>query len=101
MEWIQTLFIVLILLALAGSVFYSIRYRTQRDPAVKGLSAANMNISMGLMLMLLAFMQAFLFEMSTLRLVLATVFALIGLFNLFAGFKNRSYFQTLRNKSSS
>ncbi|WP_438446142.1 YtpI family protein [Gorillibacterium sp. sgz5001074] len=95
MQWFQLLFITLILIALAGSVFYSFRYRRQRDPAAKGLSAAKMNISMGALLLLLALMQATLFEMSTLRLVMATLFALIGLFNLFAGFKNRSYYRTL------
>lgn len=100
MQWLQMLLTVLVLLALGCSVFYSFSYRRQRDPARRGLSAANMNISMGLLLLLLAVMQVSQFQMSSLRLVLGTVFALIGLFNLFAGLKNRSYFRSLQNKSS-
>lgn len=100
MEWFQTLLTALILLALGASVFYSFSYRRKRDPALRGLSAAKMNISMGLLLLLLAVMQVSQFEMSSLRLVLGTVFALIGLFNLFAGLKNRTYFRSLQNKSS-
>jgi hypothetical protein len=100
MEWIQTVLTGLILLALTSSVFYSFSYRRKREPAQRGMYAAKMNISMGLLLLLLAAMQVSQFEMSLFRMIFSTAFALIGLFNLFAGFKNRSYFRSLQNKSS-
>ncbi|MNI96397.1 hypothetical protein D3C73_1548320 [compost metagenome] len=57
-----------------------------------------MNICMGLMLIGIAVLQVSLFEMSSLRLVLGTLFALIGLFNVFAGRKNLGYYQSLKSK---
>lgn len=100
MNMFQMLMTALSLVALGSSVFYSFHYRRQRDPAAKGLSAAKMNISMGLLLLLFAVMQVAFFEMSSLRMVIGTLFALVGLFNLFAGLKNRSYFQSQMSKPS-
>lgn len=100
MQWYHLLLVAGIVLTLALSVLYSIGYRRQRDPVLRGLNAARMNISMGLLLIGLAVLQAALFKMSSLRLGLATVFALVGLFNLFAGRKNLVYYRSLRNKAA-
>lgn len=98
MIWVRTVLTVFILSALIGSAFYSIRYRRQTDPALRGLFAARMNICMGAMLLGIAAIQTATFAMSTGRLILAVLFALIGLYNLFAGIRNHSYFRVLKTK---
>jgi uncharacterized membrane-anchored protein len=100
LEWYHWLLTVIALAALSLSVFYSFSYRRRQDHVLRGLYAAKMNIYMGLMLLDIAVLQVSLFEMSSLRLVLSTLFALIGLFNLFAGRKNLGYYQSLQKKAA-
>ncbi|GIP33695.1 YtpI family protein [Paenibacillus sp. J2TS4] len=96
MSWYHYILFVLVLASLAASAFYSIRYRTRKDPQTKGFEAAKMNISMGVMLISIAFAQFILFDPSFLRGAVGAVFLLLGLFNAFAGFKNySSYKKTL------
>lgn len=97
LAWYHIVLLAVILLTLILSVGYSFRHRRQQNPSLKGLYAARMNISMGLLLLALAILQLALFDMSTGRLVLGTAFALLGLFNLFAGIKNHSYFRSLKS----
>jgi len=95
LSWFHYILLGLITAALIFSVFYSFRSRTQQDAARRGLYTARMNISMGLMLVGLALLQLLVFEMSTVRVILGTVFLLLGLFNLFAGLKNQTVYRTM------
>lgn len=74
------------------SVYFSFRYRRSQDGNIRGLQQARMNISMGIMLIAIALIQIFMFQSNWLRSIIGAVFLLIGLFNLFAGIRNRRIF---------
>lgn len=82
----------LIILTSGSSVYFSVKYRRQTNAVLRGLYAARMNICMGLMLIVLAVIQLFFFPGSNTRIILGTLFLLLGLFNLFAGIRNHSFF---------
>lgn len=88
-QWV--LFIIAILSAIF-SVAFSILSRSSKDHRRRGLLTARMNISMGLMLVTIASIQIVLFEKSTVRIIVAVVFFLLGFFNMFAGFRNHAAF---------
>lgn len=100
MKWIQILLWLIDLAALAFSVYYSYRYRLQKNMVLRGLYAARMNISMGILLLSFAVTQIALYELHTVRVVLSLLFFLIGLFNLFAGLRNHIYFTHLQSDNS-
>ena len=81
-----------ILITLGLSAFYAIRYRRHTDPIERGILSARMNICMGLMLILLSVTQLFFFTDTAVRRVIATIFILIGLFNLYSGIRNHGAF---------
>ena len=85
----------LVVLTSVLSVVYSVRYRRAADGRIRGLFAARMNVSMGLMLIFIAIIQMFLFSGSTVRVIVGALFLLIGLFNLFAGMRNHSHFSRM------
>ncbi|MDB5055921.1 MAG: hypothetical protein JWM44_3971 [Bacilli bacterium] len=85
-----------IILSLCFSIFYSYRQRTQTDAIKKGILAAKMNISMGSMLVFMALLQIFLFEANSARTILGILFLLLGLFNLFSGFRNYIHFHSFK-----
>ncbi|WP_199615687.1 YtpI family protein [Paenibacillus alkalitolerans] len=87
-----------IVLTSALSVFFSFRSRRAADPVRRGLNAARMNISMGTLLICMALVQWFLFEPDTIRIVIGSVFIVIGLFNLFAGLRSYGHFSRLSSK---
>mgnify|MGYP001275815637 FL=1 len=93
LPWIQTGLSALIVVMLALSVYYSIRHRRQREPRLRGLFAARMNISMGIMLIAISVSQLFFFTDTALRRAFGTVCLLLGLFNLYAGIRNHRVFQ--------
>jgi hypothetical protein len=99
MNWLQTFLIIVILAALCASVYFSFRYRTMKSPKGRGLNAANMNISMGIMLIAISGVQLLLFTGSTLRVIVGLVMFLLGLFNLFAGIRNRSVYVRMKEQS--
>ncbi|GIO39362.1 hypothetical protein J41TS12_42230 [Paenibacillus antibioticophila] len=70
------------------SIVFSVKSRRSRDPQVRGLSQAKMNISMGFMLIVLSLIQMFMFSGSTVRVIVGALFMVLGAFNLFAGFRN-------------
>ncbi|QJC53010.1 hypothetical protein HGI30_16485 [Paenibacillus albicereus] len=88
--WLQWVLIAGIVLSCTLSVLNSFRSRRSKDANLKILYAAQMNISMGCMLILIALIQMFLYEGSTIRVIVGAVFMLLGLFNIFAGLRNRS-----------
>jgi hypothetical protein len=85
-----------IAIAAAGlSFYYSIRYRRESSVKMRGLYTARMNICMGTMLTVVAVIQLFLFTGSWVRFTVGTLFLLIGLFNLYAGMRNHSRFNSM------
>lgn len=89
----------LIIVTSAMSAVYSFRSRRTTDKRLHGLYASRMNISMGLMLIFIALIQMFMFSGSSLRVAVGALFLLLGLFNLFAGMRNHSYFTRLQPES--
>ncbi|TVY07421.1 YtpI family protein [Paenibacillus cremeus] len=95
MQTIQIVLSALIVVTLFITVFYSFRYRRERDPKLRGLYASRMNMAMGIMLVIIAITQLFFFTDSVTRRIFGTICLLLGLFNLFAGIRNHSHFSRL------
>ncbi len=92
MDYLLTyLFATIVVIFLALTVYFSIRYRREKEPVLSGINAARMNISMGIMLVAMTAIQYI--EGGFAHFLLGTVFILIGLFNLFAGIRNYNGFQ--------
>ncbi|MCI3925141.1 YtpI family protein [Paenibacillus sp. TRM 82003] len=81
-----------IALACVLSVLFSFKSRRAADPKSRGLYAARMNMSMGALLILFSLVQFLLFEPDTVRVVVGTLFLLLGLFNLVSGIRSHAYF---------
>lgn len=91
--YLQLAIYIIAILAVGLSIFYSIKARRAAVGKLRGLYNARLNIAMGVMLVCLGFVQLFLFEFdSWIRIGVGVVFLLIGLFNMFAGFRNHAYF---------
>ncbi|MCR8657957.1 YtpI family protein [Paenibacillus sp. T3-5-0-4] len=92
-QFIQWFLSPVIFLSVLFAIYYSIKSRQAKDPIKKGILGGKLNISMGIMLIFISFVQLFLSNESTLRIVLGAIFLVLGIFNLFAGLRNISYFQ--------
>jgi Zn-dependent protease len=86
-----------IVVLLGFAVYYSFRSRREKDPKNRGIYAARMNMFMGIMLIMIAITQLFFFTDSSFRRIFGVVCVLLGLFNLFAGIRNYSYFQRMNS----
>jgi hypothetical protein len=95
LTWVHYLLFVVMTLFMLSSIFYSFRYRVQKDPKSRGLNAARMNMSMGVVLVALSVIQLVLFDLSLVRLLFGVVLLLLGLFNMFAGFRNHARFSSM------
>lgn len=78
------------------SVYNSVKSRRTDNRRLAGIYAARTNICMGIMLLIIAVVQLFLFSGSSIRVVIGAVIMLLGLFNLFAGIRNHSTFTALK-----
>lgn len=85
---IQFALFVLFMCALASAVYHSIRYRREKNPAVRFTYQARTNISMGIMLIIFAIALNFFFTDSVFRRIFATMCVLIGIFNFYVGLRN-------------
>jgi multisubunit Na+/H+ antiporter MnhG subunit len=102
----MTIFMNVLYFAIFASTLYSLynsfAARRAQDPIRRGLLSARMNIGMGTMLTLFAVIQLFLFrsanEGSSIRVIIGTLFLLLGLFNIFAGLRNRKIYLAKANK---
>ena len=96
MIWVSYSINFLALISMGFSLYYSFKSRRTKDAHLRGLLGAKMNISMGIMLTLLSIILLFVFvganEGSTIRVIIGSLFLLIGLFNIFAGLRNRKIF---------
>jgi uncharacterized membrane protein HdeD (DUF308 family) len=86
-----------ILISLVFSVIFSFKSRRSADARMRGIYAARMNISMGVMLLIIALVQLFLSAESTLRIVIGAFFLVLGVFNLFAGLRNLSLYRAMKS----
>ncbi|WP_281885753.1 YtpI family protein [Paenibacillus sp. YYML68] len=96
MEKVQGVLSALIIVTVMISVYYSFRYRREREPRLRGLYASRMNIAMGLMLVVIAVSQLFFFTDTPLRRIFGTVCLIIGVYNLFAGLRNHGHYSRLQ-----
>lgn len=98
--WIQYVMLALVLAATCVTVYHS--YQTRRAPGrkAKGLSSSRTNISMGVMLILAAVALLFMFSDSGTRRTVASVFAIIGVFNLYAGLRNYGTYSRLPDEQA-
>lgn len=96
MIWVSYTINFLALISMGFSLYYSFKSRRTADTHLRGLLSAKMNISMGIMLTLLSTILLFVFigqnEGSTIRVIIGALFLLIGLFNIFAGLRNRKMY---------
>lgn len=99
METVQILLFIAIVVMLVVSVWFSFKFRREKDPVKRGLNGARMNIAMGIMLIIISVTQLFFFTDSITRRIFGTVCLLLGLFNLFAGIRNNSHFSRLMSKN--
>lgn len=86
------------IIAAAASFFFSTKSRRATTIKSRGIYGARTNICMGLMLVIIALIQLMLFEGSTVRMIVGTVFLLLGLFNLFAGIRNHAAFSRMKEQ---
>ena len=93
---VKNVVFILLIAALGYSVYFSIKYRRQTDARLRGMYQAKQNIAMGLMLVMLAVYPLYLIPGTNLSVTIGIIFLLIGLFNLFAGFRNQSIYRSKR-----
>ncbi|WP_211746811.1 YtpI family protein [Paenibacillus sp. Marseille-Q4541] len=90
----------LLLVSTVTAAFSSIRSRRTRDPQQKGVMQATTNIWMGIMLIVLACIQMFMFQGSTVSVIVEALFLVLGAFHVFAGIRNRSYYSNQKSEKS-
>ena|SRR5690554_4381192 len=92
LELLNSIMFIGLILAFGSTVYYSVKYRKERTANLKGLFQAKQNISMGFLLILLAIFPL-LGTLGSVGIVVGTLFLLLGVFNLFAGIRNRTIYQ--------
>ncbi|MFD2116537.1 YtpI family protein [Paenibacillus yanchengensis] len=97
---IQWFFAPAIFISLVLSLTYSFKSRRAEESNQRGVITAKMNISMGSMLIFMAAAQFFLSNESTLRIIIGSLFLVVGLFNLFAGLRNLSTYRRIMEQST-
>lgn len=100
-ETLQIILAVLVIGTAALSAYYSFKSRREPDGKLRGLLGAKLNIHMGLMLIFISILLMLIFSGSSVRVVVCSLFILLGLFNLFAGMKNKTYFSRLIEQGQS
>ncbi|OXM15281.1 YtpI family protein [Paenibacillus herberti] len=98
--WLQWIIIAGIIISSIMSVVSSFRSRRSKDTNQRALYSAKMNIWMGIMLILIALIQMFMYTGSTIRVIVGAVFMLLGLFNIFAGIRNHSVIRTVIERNA-
>ncbi len=93
-ELFKNIVFILLLAALGFTIYYSVKYRKQLEAVQRGLYQAKQNIAMGFALVLLAIYPLYLIQGTNIALIVGILFLLIGLFNLFAGFRNLAIFRS-------
>ena len=94
---LQNVIYAVIVIALCFSVYYSFRSRREQDSPVRGKQSAKMNIALGITLVAISAI-VLLFKGSSVRIVIGSLFLLLGLFNLFAGVRNLSFYSLKKDQ---
>ena len=90
---------ILVILIIASSLFsvtFSFKSRRASDGRIRGINAARMNMSMGVMLVLVAIFMMLAYSGSTVKVIIGALFIVLGLFNLFAGLRNHSVYNSMK-----
>lgn len=95
--YVQNALYILAVLFMLASIYFSFKQRRADSPQKQGFIASKMNISMGIMLILLGSIQLFLNTKSWVHFTVGIVFVLLGLFNLFAGLRNYGLYRRNQN----
>ena len=90
---IQNILYVCFLIALVSSIYYSFKVRRDQRADYKGIFQARQNMSMGIMLVLLASYPFLFVEGSSVGVIIGALFLLLGLFNLYAGIRNHAIYR--------
>lgn len=93
LHWIL---VILIIAASLLSVTFSFKSRRSTDSRMRGIHAARMNMSMGAMLVLIAVFMMLAYSGSTVKVIIGALFIVLGLFNLFAGLRNHSVYNSMK-----
>ncbi|WP_308638679.1 YtpI family protein [Paenibacillus silvisoli] len=78
------------------SAYFSYKARRSADTRVRGVNAARMNMSMGVMLIFIALFMMLAYSGSTIKVIIGALFIVLGLFNLFAGLRNSSVYRSMK-----
>lgn len=95
MDFLQWVLFFVIIYSALNALRFSRGSRSATDSKQKGVQAAKMNMHLGAMLISMGIIQVFYYEGETFRLIIGSVFLLLGLFNLFAGYRNHSKWSKL------
>ncbi|WP_438349612.1 YtpI family protein [Paenibacillus sp. FA6] len=96
---IKVILLVLLIATCIASAYYSLRSHRSSDPIDRGLFGAITNILMGFMLIILAITFMFVFQGSTPSVIVEALFMVLGVFNLFAGIRNRKHYVQQKSKT--
>lgn len=97
--FIKYVLFILLIASCFASAYYSIRSRRSSNPMDRGLYGAQMNILMGVMLVILSIIFMFIFKGSTPSIIVEALFLILGTFNIFAGIRNRSFYTNQKTNS--
>ncbi|MGF7046572.1 hypothetical protein J2T13_001070 [Paenibacillus sp. DS2015] len=89
---IKYLLFILLIASCATSAYFSLRSRRSSNPTERGMYGAQMNILMGVMLVILSIIFMFIFKGSTPAIIVEALFLILGAFNIFAGIRNRGFY---------
>ncbi|RAP75496.1 YtpI family protein [Paenibacillus montanisoli] len=78
------------------SVYFSYKARRSSDARLRGMNAARMNMSMGVMLIFIALFMMLAYSGSTIKVIIGALFIVLGVFNLFAGLRNNSIYRSMK-----
>lgn len=90
----------LLLISTITAGISSVRSRRSRDLQQRGILQAISNIWMGIMLIVLACIQMFMFQGSTVAVIIEALFLVLGAFHVFSGIRNRSYYANQKSEKS-
>lgn len=93
MDFLQWVLFFVIIYGAMNALRYSRESRRTDEPRERGKSSALMNIYLGTMLIAMAIIQLFYYEGSTVRVVIGSLFLLLGVFNVWAGSRNYKAFK--------
>jgi hypothetical protein len=93
MDFFRWILFLVIIYAAFNALRYSRGWRKAAEAKDRGTQQALMNLYLGAMLISMGTIQLIYYEGSNARIVIGAVFALLGLFNVYGGYRNYRRFQ--------